>query len=207
MIKMAAMSKAFIKNTVGTVSGKPRILNVDRGNYVVGYAEVNDMATTAFSRIRVNKGYFFCEPAEIQEGDLIQDRADTKKYLVMSTKVEMLNGECVYLDSSLYYCDATAEIERWTDGVRDTFGMVTDPAPQVIATEVPIVTNPQTFSQLEQQDRMVAQDKSRIYVQAKFGVKESDRITTSHGDTYKVLRIDKSSWPGTWICYVDVDVR
>lgn len=206
-MKLAKFAKNFVKNTVGKVGSLPRIYNVDKDQYIIGYAEVNQMATTAFSRLRVNKGFFFCEPTEVQEGVLIQDRADTKRYLVMSIKVELLNGECVYLDSSLYYCDATATIERWTDGVRDSFGMVTDPAPQIIASDVPIVTNPQTFSQLEQQDRMVDQDKSRVYMQAKFGVKESDRIITSHGDTYKVLRIDKSSWPGTWICYVDVDVR
>lgn len=207
MIKMAAMSKAFIKNTVGTVAGKPRIYNIDRGLYVVGYAEVNALATTAFSRIRVNKGYFFCPPSDVAEGDLVQDNADSKKYFVTSTKVEMLNGECVYLDSSLFYCDSTATVERWDTGVRDTFGRLTNPTPQVVYTDIPIVTNPQTFDVLEQQDRLISNDKIRIYIQAKNLIQESDRIVANNGEVYKVLRVDKVSWPGILVCHVDVDVR
>lgn len=207
MIKMAAMSKAFIKNTVGTVAGTPRIYNIDKQTYIIGYAEVNALATTAFSRIRVNKGYFFCAPSDVAEGDLIQDRADLKKYFVTSTKVEMLNGECVYLDSSLFYCDTVASIERWIEGPKDTFGRATDPTPQVMYTDLPMVTNPQTFDVLEQQDRLIANDKVRIYLQAKNLVKEADRIVANNGEVYKVLRVDKVSWPGLIVCHVDVDVR
>jgi len=207
MIKMARMTKSFIKRTVGMVGDKPRIYNVDRGTYLLGYAQVNQMATTSFSRIKVNKGFLFCEASEVTEGELIQDRADNKKYFLMSAKMEMLNGEAVYIDCALYYCDATATIERWTDGARDTFGRVVDPTPQVLFTDVPIVTNPQTYDTLEQQDRTIAHNKVRVFVQAKLGVKESDRITSSNGDTYKILSIDKVSWPGVWTCYVDVDDR
>lgn len=204
---MAAMSKAFIKNTVGTVGGNPRIFNIDKQKYIVGYAEVNALATTAFSRIRVNKGYFFCNPTDVSEGDLIQDNADSKKYFVTSTKVEMLNGECVYLDSSLFYCDSTATVARWDEGLKDTFGRVVDATPQVVYQDLPIVTNPQTFDVLEQQDRTIANDKIRIYMQSKNIIKESDRIIPSNGDTYKVLRVDKVSWPGILVCHVDIDVR
>lgn len=207
MIKMARMTKSFIKRTMGMVGNKPRIYNIDRDTYLLGYAQVNQMATTSFSRIKVNKGFLFCEASEVTEGELIQDRADNKKYFLMSAKMEMLNGEAVYIDCALYYCDATATIERWTDGARDTFGTVLDPTPQVIISDIPIVTNPQTYDTLEQQDRVIANDKIRIFVQAKAGVKEFDRVVASSGDTYKITRIDKVSWPGIWTCYVDVDVR
>lgn len=207
MIKMARMTQSFIKRTMGVVGALPRIHNVDRDTYIVGYAQVNQMATTSFSRIKVNKGFLFCDPADITEGELILDRADSKKYFVMSAKMEMLSGEAVYLDCALYYCDATASIERWTDGARDTFGRPTQSTPQVLHSDVPIVTNPQTYSSFEQPDRTLAEDKVRIFVQSKLGVKESDRIVTSNGDAYKVVRIDKVSWPGVWTCYVDVDER
>jgi len=207
MIKMARMTQSFMKRTMGVVGGVPRIRNIDRNTDIVGYAQVNQMATTSFSRIKVNKGFLFCKLDDITEGELLLDRADNKKYFLMSAKMEMLNGEAVYIDCALYYCDATASIERWSDGVRDTFGRVVDPAPEVLFTDVPIVTNPQTYNTLEQQDRTIAQDKVRIFVQAKIGIKESDRITSSNGDTYKVLSIDKVSWPGVWTCYTDVDVR
>ena len=58
MFKLANIAKSMVKNTVGYYNGNPRIYNLDRATYIVGYAQVNMMATTAFSRISVNKGWF-----------------------------------------------------------------------------------------------------------------------------------------------------
>lgn len=207
MIKLARFTRNFVKRTVGTYGGKGRMHNVDRDTYLVGYAEVNQQATTAFSRIRVNKGWFFCEPAEVTEGELIQDRVDAKRYLVMSLKTEFMNEETVYLDATLYLCDSTASIYRWVDGVKDLFGQESDPTPQLLVSDVAIMTNPQNYDVLEQKDRQIAHDKIKIYLQAKHNVQEADRITTQNGETYRVLRVDKVSLPNIWICYVDVDER
>ena len=141
----------------------------------------------------MNKGWFFCSSAEAQPGDLIEDRVDGLKYLIMSVKNQVMHGETVYLDATLYLCDSTARIERWIEGERDVFGHVVDPSPQVIASDVYIMTNPQNYAVLEQNDRQIAQDKVRIYVQAKYGVRPADRIVASSGDTYRVLQIGRAS--------------
>lgn len=207
MIKLGSTTKSFVKNTIGMYNGQGRMYNMDRVSYLIGYAEVNQQATTAFSRIRVNKGWFFCDPSQVTEGDLVEDKTDLKKYLVMALKNEVLNGESVYLDATLYLCDTTATVTRWVDGARDVFGQVVDPTPQVVVSDIYIMTNPQNYDVLEQDDRQIAHDKVRIYLQAKHGVKVADRITTANGESYRVLRIDKVSLPNIWTCYVDVDER
>lgn len=207
MIKLASFTKSFIKNTKGTWLKKGRMFNHENSEYLVGFAEINERATTPFARVRVNRGWFFCEPGLIQEGDLVEDRVDERLYLVMSLKTQVLHGESVYLDATLYLCDSVATIERWVDGERDIFGQVLDPYPIQIADNVPILINPQTFTVLEQQDRPIPQDKVRIYLQAKFKVRPADRIIADNGDAYKVMSVDKVSLPNIWICYVDVDER
>lgn len=207
MIKLGNFTKGLLKNTVGYWQGKGRIYNIDRDLYLVGFAEVNPMASTAFARIRVNKGWVVAEPGQIVEGDLIQDKADAKKYLVMSIKNEVLNQESVYWDATLYLCDSTASIERWTPGTKDVFGRPSVATPSVIAADVPIMTNPRNFDVVEQQDRVIAQNKISVYLQAKVGVQESDRIKSSNGEVYKVVSVDRVSLMNIHICYVDVDVR
>lgn len=207
MIKLASFANSFVKNTVGTINGKPRMYNVDRDVYLVGYAEVNKMATTAFSRISVNKGWFYCDPSLIQEGDLLQDKADGKFYLAMSLKMEVLSGESVYMDGTLYLCDSTATVQRWVEGARDSFGRPAVATPTTIYSDVYIMTAPSNFDVMEQQDRLIAQNKIKIHLQSKFDVKPADRIVTSKGKTYKVISIDDVSLRNIIICFVDEDVR
>lgn len=208
-MKLAKFAKNFVKNTVGKVGNLPRIYNVDKDENIIGYAEVNQMATTAFSRLRVNKGYFFCDldPSLIAEGDLIQDRVDSKYYMIMSLKSQYLKGETAYLDSTLFYCDSTATIERFQDGVRDKFGRIVNDAPSVIYSNVKLMTSAMNYDVVVQEDRLIAQDKIKLYLQSKFDVKVADRIITDDGNVYKVLSINNSDFNGINLLYVDVDVR
>lgn len=208
-MKLAKFAKNFVKNTVGKVGRLPRIYNVDKDQYIIGYAEVNQMATTAFSRLRVNKGYFFCDLVDtfIAEGDLIQDRVDNKFYMIMSLKAQYLKGETDYLDSTLFYCDSTATIERFQDSARDKFGRVSTDAPTVIYSDVKLMTSAMTYDVMVQEDRLIAQDKIKLYLQSKFAVKVADRITTDDGNVYKVVSINNSDFAGINLLYVDVDVR
>lgn len=208
-MKLSKFAKNFVKNTVGKVGNLPRIYNVDKAQYIIGYAEVNQMATTAFSRIRVNKGYFFCDLVDslIAEGDLIQDRVDNKYYMIMSLKAQYLKGETAYLDSTLFFCDSTATIQRFQDGARDSFGRVVDSGPTTIYSDVKIMTSAMNYDVLLQEDRPIAQDKIKLYIQSKFAVKVADRISTNDGNVYKVISINNSDFQGINLLYVDVDVR
>ena len=206
MFKMEKFATNFVKNTVGMIDGLPRIYNVDRASYTLGHTEVNTQATSPFSRTKTHKAWFV-GPTDIVEGDLVQDRGDGKHYLVMSLKKEILNGESVYLDGTLYYANATCTIQRFTGGAKDAFGRDTDPAPTTVASNVYVMVNPQVIDVLEQRDRPIAKDKIKIVVQSKFGVKDQDRLVTSLGDTWKVINIDKSSLDNLWILYADGDTR
>lgn len=206
MFKMAQFARNFVRDTVGMIGGLPRIYNIDRNSYTLGHTEVNTQATSPFSRTKTHKAWFV-GPTDILEGDLIQDRGDGKHYLVMSVKKEILNGESVYWDGTLYYANATCAIQRFTGGTKDDFGRDVDPAPATVATNVYCMVNPQAVDVLEQRDRPIAKDKIKIVVQSKWAVKDQDRLVTSLGDTWKVINIDKSSLDNLWILYVDEDSR
>lgn len=210
-MKLAKIANNFIKNSVGKISGLPRIQNIDKDTYITGYVEVNQMATTAFSRVRVNKGFFFGDtsPSNIAEGDLILDRADNKHYLVMSLKNEILKEETAYTDGTLFFCDSKATIQRFVEGTKDMFGREVVATPTNIATDVYIMTNPKNYDVLIQDDRPVPQDKISVYLQIKHGIQEADRIVTDTGEIFKVVSVDNSSLGknGITLAYVDNDVR
>ncbi len=218
LFRLDNFAKSMIKNTVGTYRGLPRILNKDKGVldingtptglYILGYAKVSPLASTPWARIKVHKGWFFCEQEDISSGDIILDRVDNAHYFVMSVKNEVLSDQTTYLDGTLHFCDSKVKIERFQDGVRDTFGRVASPAPIEILAEAWATTNALNFDVMEQQDRLIAQDKIKVYLQPKTGVSEADRLTIiGNGEKYKVISIDKTSIIGLWICSVDVDVR
>ncbi len=208
-MRLAKLAKNFIKHSVGTVARMPRIYNVDKDQYITGYAEVNQMATTAFSRIRVNKGFFFCQldSTIVAEGDLILDRADNKNYLVMSLKAEILKEEAAYVDATLFYCDTTATIQRFVEGTKDMFGREVVNTPTDIATDVKIMTSSMNYDVLDKPDREIAQDKIKIYLQRKHGIQEADRVVTEDGEVYKVISVNRKDFVGIDVAYVDMDVR
>ena len=63
------------------------------------------------------------------------------------------------------------------------------------------------FDQHEQANKIYREEKIKVYLQTKHGVKEADRIITSEGDVYRVVSKDKSSFNGLDLLYVDRDVR
>lgn len=208
-MRLTKIAKNFIKNTVGKVGNLPRIYNTDKDAYIIGYAEVNQMATTAFSRIRVNKGFLFCPLGSsiVAEGDLILDRADNKNYMVMSLKAEILKEEAAYIDATLFYCDTTATIQRFVEGVKDMFGREVVNTPTTIATNVKIMTSSMNYDVLDKPDREIAQDKIKIYVQRKHDIQEADRVVTEDGEVYKVISVNRKDFVGIDVAYVDMDVR
>jgi hypothetical protein len=215
--KLARRTHNFIKRTVGTVGTLPRIINLDKGPLDVlgnptglsmyGYIDVNEQATTPFSRGKVHKGWFCCQSSEMSHGDLVLDRADNNYYFVMSMKDKRYNDETVYIDGTMYFCDRQVTVSRFSDGVRDTFGRVVSSAPTVVATNINCMFNPMNFDVLQQEDRLIAQDKIKVCFQAKVGVKVADRITAPSGKKYIVMSVDDSSLANLVLCAVDEDVR
>lgn len=207
--KMAKMTANFVKNSNGTINGMPRIRNVTRNTNIIGYAAVNVMATTAYARTKVHKGWFFCPETDIINGDLIEDRVDHAYYLVMSVK-NMFNGnETVYLDGTLFFCDTTVTVQRFNaEGARDTFGRPIVSAPQTMVTGVKCMSNPQNYDVLQQEDRLVAQNKIKFCVQDSAGVLQGDRILSEdHGTKYQVISVDPISLTNLSLLTVDTDVR
>lgn len=207
MLNLSRFAKSFVKATKGTYQGSPRILNIDQNKYIYGYAEINDQATSSYSRIKVHKGLFTCDKGDVLPGDLIQDRADDNKYMVMSIKDKICGDASVYFDCALYYCNTEATIERYNAGTRDSFGRPIVSSPVTIYSNVPIMTDPKNFTLDNLPDMPVETDKINLYIQAIYAVSEADRITTQTGDVYKIETIDKASLTNIWICKVNKDER
>lgn len=210
--KMSSYNKSFMKHSTGVYGGLPRIQNITQTKDIYGFAQVNQMATTAYSRTKVHKGYFTCDPADIAHGDLIYDRGDQNHYLVMSVKNEIFSGESAYLDGTLFFCDAQITIKRFgTDPVRDAFGRMVEDAAVTVGTpvyeDVYCMINPKNFDVLQQEDRPVDQNKLQVCLQKTYLVEKGDRLETLEGDVYVVQTIDRRSLPGLQYLGVDTDVR
>lgn len=214
--KLARRTLNLVRKTRGMFGRVPRVLNRDKGTLdgngvplgveIIGFTEVNKNATTPFSRGKVHKGFLCCDRANISNGDLLYDRAEDAHFFVMDSKVEVYNGEDVYIDATLYRCDALVDVVRFSDGVRDTFGRIVQDAPQVVATQVNAMFNPKNYDSISQEDRQIAHNKIQVCVQDSVGVAVSDRIIS--GDKkYVVQAIDDVSLTGLVLCNVDTDVR
>ena len=208
MSKMARRTKNLIRRTRGMIGRTPRCTNLDRTPAlpIIGYVEVNKNATTPFSRGKVHKGTFACPKVDVTNGDLILDRADSDYYFVMDSKTEVFNGEEVYVDATMYRCDALVEIQRFGEGARDTFGRPLVDTPTVIASGVRAMFNPMNFDVKEQQDRLIADNKIKLCVQSKNDVRVADRLVTAT-DVYRVISLDNISLENLTLCVVDADVR
>lgn len=207
MSRFAARAvEAMLRRNNGTVGGLPRIYNVDRAAYMLGYTEINTQATSTFSRIKTHKGWFE-GTSNIQDGDLIQDRVDGKYYLVMSLKDEFTGERVAYKDGTLYYANTTCTIQRGGAGTKDAFGFEASNTFSTVATGVYLMAQSVTLDVVEQKDQDLAKEKIKVAVQAKFGVQENDRLVTALGDTYKVVSVDKTQINGLWMLFVDKDVR
>lgn len=191
---------------VGVFNGKPRIYNEDTGTYSVGYAEVNTQATSPIARIKVHKAWFVGD-ADVKEGDLILDRADNKRYLIMSLKHEVYGGEAAYIDGTLFWTNARLQILRFSPGNKDHFGREADASPEVIASAVWAMTNSMSINIEEQRDQPIPEEKIKVAIQAKYPVEEGDRLITEAGITYKVMSVDDTQLVGLWLLYVSRDTR
>lgn len=208
MLDLSVFAKNFVAATKGTYNGSPRIYNIDRNSYITGYAEINDQATSPYSRIKVHKGLFTCNRGDVLPGDLIQDRVDDNKYLVMSIKDKFCGGASAYFDCALYFCNTEITVSRFTGtGTKDSFGRAVANAPEVIFSNVPVMTDPKNFDTIIHPDRPIEDDKINVYIQSKYAVKVSDRITTPDGDVYEIETIDTAALTNIWICKVNKDVR
>lgn len=127
--RLARKTMMYLKNTMGTVSYQPRLVNYSKitPQFVYGYVDVNTNATTPFSRGKVHKGFIAGllddnSVVTVDDGDLFLDRYDGYYYFVMSRKGKFHNNQTVYYDATMYRCDITVEIYRFGMGARDTFG-------------------------------------------------------------------------------------
>ena len=207
MSRMAArVVDRVLKRSNGTIEGMPRIYNVDRDTYSLGYTEINTQATSSFSRIKTHKAWF-SGTSDVQNGDLILDRADGKYYLVMSVKNEISGGITAYIDGTLYYCDAVCQVQRFEVGTVNAFGRSANPAPSVVASNVYIMSQSMSMDSTDQPDQAIAKEKIKVAVQSKIGVQVNDRLVSSNGNSYRVITVDKNQLEGLDMLYVDKDVR
>lgn len=205
ILNLSKIATSIMKNTVGYVGGNPRIYNVDKDGYSIGFTAVSLDATSPFARTKVNK--LWLEGASnCEEGDLIQDKADNKFHLIMALKSEFCGGAQNYWSGTTYLCNATATIQR-ESATEDNFFGDRVSGFSTVATGVQIMVNPQNFSTDDQPDRSWQANKIKVAVQSKVGVKERDRVITSLGDQLVVENIDRSSLKGIWILMCDSDVR
>lgn len=208
MLNLSNFAKNFVAATKGTFQGLPRIYNSDRSIYINGYAEINDQATSSYSRIKVHKGLFTCNKTDILPGDLILDRADNNNYLVMSIKDKFCGGGSVYFDGALYFCNTSVTVSRFSSTTtRDSFNRIIDATPEIIHSDIPVMTDSKNFDTNIFPDRPVEDNKINIYIQSKYDVQVADRLSTPEGEVYIVETIDTSSLTNLWICKVNKDVR
>lgn len=194
----------MLKNTKGMVGDLPRIYNIDRDVYCLGYASFNQDATSPFARTKVHKGRFEGE-ANIQNGDLVLDRYDNTKYLVMNIKGVYSggsNGVTAYKDAALYYVNRTCTVSRAGSETRNKFGRP-DASYTEVYTNIPIMSNPQNYSIEEIEETILQTNKIRLSVQSKYALKCRDKIFTSTGQSYIVENIDYDTLDGLLILYVN----
>lgn len=207
MSKFAArLSARVLRTRTGTINGLPRILNLDRNEDFYGYVEINTQATSPVARIKTHKAWF-APDAPVYDGDLIQDRADGKKYLVMSLKNEIDGGVCAYIDGTVYFCNVTANIERFSGATKNAFGRPAEAAGTIVAYDVPLMTTSMNMNVNEQKDQNLAEEKIKVVIQSKFDVRINDRLVCSSGSVYKVNSINRDDLVGLWVLHVDVDIR
>lgn len=207
MSKFAArLSARILRTRTGTIDGEPRMVNLDRNEDFYGYVEINTQATSPVARIKTHKAWFAPESL-VSDGDLILDRADDKKYLVMSLKQEVDGGVVAYIDGTVYFCNVVANIERFSAPTRNDFGRPTEATGSVVATDVPIMTTSMNMNVNEQKDQNLAQEKIKVVIQSKFGVQINDRLICDSGSVYKVNSINRDDLVGLWVLHVDVDIR
>ena len=196
----------LLRTQNGSINGSPRIYNVDKNVSFYGYAEVNTQATSPVARIKQHKAWFVGN-ADITEGDLIQDKADNKYYLVMSLKKEVTGSEVAYIDGTLYYANATCSIERFAPVSVNAFGREVSAEPSVIAEGVYIMVNSMSMDVDEQRDQHIAEEKIKVVMQSKYGAKINDRLVSSNGDVYKVATVDRTQLENLVVLYVAQDIR
>ena len=219
--KMARRTLKFFMATTGMYKREPRLIHYGagflEGRFIVGSVDVNTNATTPFSRGKVHKGTLCCTNESVADGDMILDRYDNKRYFIMSKKGKLYNEETAWIDATLYMCDTQVLVERFEQGVRDTFGRPTVAAPVLVTpTPVWIMTNPKNYDILQQKDRLVAQNKIELCLQSSVEIKESDRIVKIvYGPNNEIVRknmyvvqtVDDTSLINLVLCGVDTDVR
>lgn len=196
----------ILRHGNGTVGTLPRIYNNDNKTYAYGYVEINAQATSPVARIKVHKAWLDGE-AQVANGHLIQDRADGKMYFIMSQKPELYGGAVAYYDVTLYYCNTTCSVQRFGVSGKTAFGKPQGGAPTTLYENVYIMTTSLSVDVKEQEDQVLAQEKIKVAIQSKYGVKINDRLTCSNGDVYKVMSIDRTQLEGLWMLFVDKDIR
>lgn len=205
MVGAARTVKRLLRR-VGIVNGQPRIHNVTKDIYFLGYTKVNTMATTPFARTKTHKAWFVGD-ADVECGDLIIDRVENLPYLVMSMVPEYSGHTVAYYDGTLYTADVIATISRYDSVTKDAFGMAVNPGFVTVASGLNVMVNPVTIDDFSQEDRVHSHNKVNIYMQSVYSVKVNDRISTDRGDDFKVINVNSSALTGITIVAVEPDSR
>ena len=197
----------IMKRDNGSYDGEPRMYNVTRNTYSYGYVEVNQQASSTFSRIKSHKAWFSGD-ADVKDGDLLIDRVSGNHYLAMSIVPEYSGGVNAYLDGTLFYANTTCAVERFDAApAKSAFGKAILATPGIIASYVWIMVQTITLDVVEKPDQTVAKEKIKVAVQNSVGIKVNDRLVTALGDNYKVVSVDRCDIDGLDLLFVDKDIR
>lgn len=189
---------------VGKIAGKGRIANADTGSFTLGWIEVNEMSTTAFTRTMVYKGYFEAG-TDITNGTRVTDRSDGDRYLVMSAKPQVHNERDAWIDATVYLANGELTVKRPIEQL-DSFGRSTGDYETVVA-DLWAVIKPLANDVIAQDDKVHQRGRLAITVQAGTDVRIGDRLVDVSGFSYKVNHVSPHEVRGLWSLEVEEDSR
>lgn len=131
----------------------------------------------------------------LQNGDTLEDLEIPYSYLLADFhKHHSGFGEDGYT-GRLFECNVTADLYRFNDSDKNSFGYAANNLPDLIEIGIPGVlhTGPVTVQDL--QDRFLLSGKSKMLISASIEVLDTDRVSTATQD-FRVLTVDRALWDG-----------
>ena len=130
----------------------------------------------------------------------------------MTSRAQLTGEQRVYWDATLYVISDYFWVKRFDVGPlgKDVNGRDRDILPRLLVpTMIPTMVNPQKYGITEQPDSLQEDNKIRVAVQKKHGIKNNDRLEDIDGNCLIVKNVDRYSLgsKGLHILWVDEDTR
>jgi hypothetical protein len=147
--------------------------------------------------------------SNIYSGLALTDPLDGKTYLVKSCAPVAWKNKTAYFESEIRQTNSTVTISRFTQGNKNAFGRPADPAPAIIAADVPaFIETSATLRTVQTNEPDGTHDarKLRALVQV-IDARVGDRVTTAQAETFMVQAVDLYSNPGLLLLHLSPDNR